>query len=299
MTIYISLITLFIISLFLFYKFNKYLNKSPIGGLILLPSILLYIYFSYNNIYVSFFLLCLLLLFLGLLDDLFNLSVSIRFSLVFVFIFVFIYLNSDLIKISSFDKNNLFFLFFFTITVMGFIHTMNMIDGIDGLYISYIFISFIPLAVLDSNLFYFLFFLIFVLLINLNKKIIIGNNGNLYLSAIIPIIFIFNADSSFDFIGYPLKINKELLTILFIIPLIDGLRVTMQRIINSKSPFKKDFSHIQFLNKNDKLSLFVILLTQTFINLLYLTHKNFMITIIISIFLYLFLLLFLKKWKNE
>tara|TARA_B100000963_G_C22593143_1_gene656488 strand:- start:1030 stop:1686 length:657 start_codon:yes stop_codon:yes gene_type:complete len=218
---------------------------------------------------------------------------------VFVFIFVFIYLNSDLIKISSFDKNNLFFLVFFTITVMGFIHTMNMIDGIDGLYISYIFISFIPLAVLDSNLFYFLFFLIFVLLINLNKKIIIGNNGNLYLSAIIPIIFIFNADSSFDFIGYPLKINKELLTILFIIPLIDGLRVTMQRIINSKSPFKKDFSHIQFLNKNDKLSLFVILLTQTFINLLYLTHKNFMITIIISIFLYLFLLLFLKKWKNE
>ena len=57
------------------------------------------------------FLLCLLLLFLGLLDDLFNLSVSIRFSLVFVFIFVFIYLNSDLIKISSFDKNNLFFIF--------------------------------------------------------------------------------------------------------------------------------------------------------------------------------------------
>ena len=182
---------------------------------------------------------------------------------------------------------------------MGFIHTMNMIDGIDGLYISYIFISFIPLAVLDSNLFYFLFFLIFVLLFYLNKKIIIGNNGNLYISAIIPIIFIFNADSSFDFIGYPLKINKELITILFIIPLIDGLRVTMQRIINSKSPFKKDFSHIQFLNKNDKLSLFIILLTQIFINLLYLTHKNFMITIIISIFLYLLLLLFLKKWKNE
>ena len=165
----------------------------------------------------------------------------------FVFIFVFIYLNSDLIKISSFDKNNLFFLFFFTITVMGFIHTMNMIDGIDGLYISYIFISFIPLAVLDSNLFYFLFFLIFVLLINLNKKIIIGNNGNLYISAIIPIIFIFNADSSFDFIGYPLKINKELITILFIIPLIDGLRVTMQRIINSKSPFKKILAIFSFL----------------------------------------------------
>ena len=235
---------------------------------------------------------------MGLLDDLFNLSVVVRFSLVFIFIFLFIYLNSDFIKISSFDKNNLFFLVFFTITVMGFIHTMNMIDGIDGLYISYISISFIPLVVLDNNLFYFLFFLIFVLLINLNKKIITGNSGNLYISAVIPIIFIFNADSSFNFIGFPLKINKELITILFIIPLIDGLRVTMQRIINSKSPFKKDLSHIHFLNKNDKLSLFSILFTQIFIDMLYITNKNFMITIILSIFLYLSLLLFLKKWNG-
>ena len=55
---------------------------------------------------------------IGFVTDLFNLSVVVRFSLVFIFIFLFIYLNSDFIKISSFDKNNLFFLFFYN-NIMG------------------------------------------------------------------------------------------------------------------------------------------------------------------------------------
>jgi len=291
----ILLILSFILLIVCLFKFKYLFNKLPIGGFFLIPSFNLYLYLSYNHIFISFILLTLLLFLLGALDDIYNLKVITRFSIVFVLIFCFLFLNSHLIKISSFSNNNLFFLIFFTVLIMGFIHTMNMIDGIDGLYISYIIITFLLIANLEIESIYFLLCLIFILILNLKKKIIIGNSGNLYISSVIPIIFIFNADSQIEILSYSLKMNKELLTILFIIPLIDGLRVTTQRILNSTSPFKKDLSHIQFLNQNDKLSLFSILLAQLLINILYLMLNNFMIIVIISIFLYFALLLILKK----
>lgn len=297
MKLFIILSITFILLILCIFKFKSFFNKSPIGGFFLIPSFLLYVYLCYNNIFISFLLLTLFLFILGVLDDFYNLKVITRFSTVFILIFIFLLSNKDLIKISSFDNDSLFFILFFTFLVMGFIHTMNMIDGIDGLYISYVIIAFILITFFEIESIYFLISLIFLLILNLQKKIIIGNSGNLYISAIIPIIFIFNVNTNIEIFGYSLEINKELLTILFIIPLIDGLRVTVQRILNSSSPFRKDLSHIQFINYNEKLCLVLILLTQVLINILYLILNNFMFTIIFSIIFYVTLIAILRKVK--
>lgn len=279
-------------------KLNIKHEKLPIGGVILLPYFILFIFLSYNDIFLTFSTYIIILLIIGTLDDLFNLKVYIRFLSVFIITFLFLFINPQLIQISSFNNENIFLIIFLTFLILGFIHTLNMIDGIDGLYIFYILICFFLILNLDKNFQFILLTLLFLLYLNLSKTIIIGNGGNLYISATVPILFLDNNFSIVNIFIFDTVINKELLTILFILPLLDGLKVTSKRISNSNSPFKKDRNHIQYLNDNPIFSLILISSSQILINLIYIVYENFLMTIIFSLIFYFLLSLFLINFDD-
>ena len=173
---------------------------------------------------------------------------------------------------------------------MGFMHMSNMSDGQNGLLISYLllifaFIIFIlkPQSINHYET-YLLFSLIIFLLFNLLNIVFLGNAGVLIIS-IITYIFI----GSF----YSLNVINSLdIFCLFSFLLLDGLRVTLYRLINNKPIFKGDKSHIHYMFINWKIGymVFFLLFIVNLLSIHYLANFADYFKILVSISLYLILL---------
>lgn len=131
-----------------------------------------------------------------------------------------------------------------------------MIDGIDGLAISFVINWFLTLILFynydfKQNYIFFLACLIF-LYFNLTKKIFLGSSGNMILSFFLTkeTITIYNQNSEVDFIS---------ISLIFFIPFLDAIRLFFSRIFNKKSPLKRDLKHLHhYLYKNFKNYTFAI-----------------------------------------
>lgn len=233
--------------------------------------------FNYEGIYLSFFIFSFLIL--GLFDDIFNLNVFIRFLVSLFLVCIFYFYNPTFFFISkSFSYYlNFSLLIFFT---LGFVHLVNITDGLNGLIPS-IFIYSCLYYILKgfseySALYQFLSILslagmaIFIIP-NFMGKCFLGNAGSYLVAIIITILY------SQLYIKNILEYSDILL--IFIIPLLDGIRVTTIRIFSKKNPFKGDLTHLHHIIRNNKrlvLTYYILVYLPSIINFWF---KNFTIYI--------------------
>lgn len=233
-----------------------------------LVSLFLWFNFTSHLSVITFFLSIVVLLGVGIMDDLKDLPA--RYKLV-IEVGLATLLATSGIRITSFG--GLFGVYDLTLTaqytltvlaIVGITNAFNLIDGIDGLAGGLGFMCLITLGIfltlssdynnaliafaLAGGLLAFLYF-------NLNPaKIFMGDTGSLVLGFVIAVLCVqlmkINAYTSKPIIPY---INIFTLGIV-IIPVFDTLRVFGTRIWNGKSPFSADKNHIHHLITNHGFS---------------------------------------------
>ena len=252
------------------------------------------------DLYVFIFT-SLIIFFIGLFDDKYNLSPNYKF--LFLFIAIFIALNFDdnliitTIKISFFDRVinlNEFSLIFTCFCFLIFINAFNMFDGINlqaSIY-SIIILTFITIIYVNSLFIkILLIFLICYSYLNYKNKSFLGDNGSLLISFLIGYIFIklYNNEKI---------IFVDEVFIYMMIPGLDLIRLVFKRIINKKNPLRGDRNHLHHLISSkfslSKSTIIVQFLIFSPLFLLYLNVEPIFI-ILITICCYILLVYKMKK----
>lgn len=289
-------------------------KKIPaIGGLIFFINISLYFFseklfsvdeslFSTNRDFLCFFLGSFFFFLLGLYDDKYTLTANTKFALSAIIILFSINLSDNfLLSNLRFEFTNYqiylknFSVIFTLFCILVFINSFNMIDGINGLSVSYylICISFLFLP-LNINIFYIssLICTLFFLINNFRNKIFLGNNGSLLLGFALSLLFIKFYNEK--------KVLADEIILLMMLPGLDLMRVSITRILNNKNAFFPDqnhFHHLLLKKKNINFSYFVII-SLVLISALLLKLINYeffnLIGILIISSLYFFIIWLLK-----
>lgn len=272
------LILALIILVILFILFNPYLvaeklklldnpNKTnkihkkltpKIGGLLTFLSIIL-IFFLYpfvsfdetvNLFQFNYIIFYFLFFIIGLLDDVFDLKVSIRFILYGISISLLLILENEIIlkkiyfEFKDYQINLGIFGIFFTIFCIIFLQNcLNMIDGINGLLltISLCFLVLIFIITKISILLILIFILLILLYLNLKNILFLGNNGSSLIAALCSIFLIVLHKS------YEIELSAEKIFLIFLLPSIEVLRLFILRIKRGKSPFSGDLNHFHHI----------------------------------------------------
>ena len=290
---------------------KSHLEPTPcVGGIIIFPYFVISI-FLMNNLSILKTKLLLIWLFLfvsfffiGLLDDRYNLSAKTKTFILTLILFITVPLDKSLLIQSVDLKDIKLFIslnegaLFFTIFCIYFLYnSLNFSDGFNGISISISIYFFILLLILNQSLHIIylssIFCLILVLIPNLLNKIFIGNSGVSLLSIVLSILFIENYNNE--------KIYFDEIILVFFLPTLDAARITIERIINGRSPFESDRNHFHHLLTKiiDKKYIFIIYLLITMMpfllsKILLATYISF----IICFLLYLIFLIYLKKLKK-
>ena len=282
------------------------LPTPSIGGIILVINLLLVglinVFFKILDFnYPVFFFYALVIFFIALIDDIFDILPYKKFFLTSLVIFFFLLFNNEkLISRIIFDFyylsiENYFISFFITwLCVMLLLNAINLYDGINGqlaTYAIFVFTVFLYKNIFYDLSFFILFFLLFFLYYNLRGKIFLGDNGSFLIGFVIAFIVISNNSTANYLTG-------EKIFLLMFLPGIDMFRLFVERLINKKNPFIADSSHVHhlFIKKfsEKKLHFFNIL---AYVLPIILSYKmNGLLLIIILIILYL---LFIYKYLGH
>ncbi len=221
----------------------------------------------FNDLIIILYIFSFILI--GYFDDVYKLSVSKRFIYAFLTTFLFFSINPlDFYVSNSFPfLLNFILLIFFT---LGFIHLNNMTDGLNGLLSSIFFYSmfyyYLKIGIMIDPLILLLIklsiasFLVFIIP-NFLGICFLGNTGSYLVAIISSLVYM-------EVYKYGLLEYSDILLI-FIVPLIDALRVTCTRLINKENPFKGDFSHMHHMIRNLKklkLIYFIFIFCPSFVN---------------------------------
>lgn len=148
--------------------------------------------------------------------------------------------------------------YFLTIIVItGVVNAFNLMDGIDGLAGGLAIVGFTALSILFYLLGTYELVILFVaitggiigfLRFNLSKnKIFLGDGGSLFLGFVLVVSGIQLIEMT-NIIGRANQTTALLMVIgIFLLPVLDSLRVYRKRIKRGESPFKADKSHIHHL----------------------------------------------------
>ena len=247
-----------------------------------------------------FYLLSFLFFFIGLLDDKYKINPNYKF-LTFVFFIIFLTLldkNLLLIDIKIFNGSieisNVFLSSFFTIfCFLAFVNAFNFFDGINlqvGFYSIFLVLVFI------SKNFYIYFWItllisIFLYLyLNYKNYSFLGDSGSLLLSFIFGYFFIYSHNQFNLF-------KADEIFLIMMLPGIDMIRLTFQRLVNKKNPLLGDRSHIHHLVEkkyNQRIAPFVTVSLSSLPYLSYLILGNSFFIIIFYIFSYILFFYYLK-----
>lgn len=220
----------------------------------------IYLYLTSNQIFDFSLLIPLGILFtVGLYDDFYQVDFKLKF--IFQLIVAKILIDQGIIidnlngLLGIYEIPYLISQIFTIIFIVFIINATNFTDGVDGLAITEtIKCLIIVLATNSWSLFdNDLFLLILISLIPLyyfnfknNNKVFLGDSGSLMLGGIISIAIIRLTDLPGN--GVEFFINTPLIILLCIpYPIIDTSYVIIKRMINKKSPFIADKSHIHHL----------------------------------------------------
>lgn len=268
-------------------------NKNNIQlSLFLIPLPLI---ITNHNFFLNFIILITCII--GFLDDKYSLSVKVRFLSASLVIIVYTIFNKHFINFDFSLINNIYLLSTLSVIfILGFIHTINMVDGKNG-FALIIFLNIFMYHMFKSNflsnlnIFDLLFFctLLIMLIINLANISYLGNAGVILLTMYFSYFLVDKYNSGI--------ISEKEIYCLLSLPFLDGLRVTINRILKKKSPFKPDRTHLHHLIKNWNLGLIFIFLSLIFMSFIALkVNYHFIFIFIISIINYLFLYFIFKKY---
>ncbi len=278
----------------------------PLGGISIFIAFTLSVIFSSHglNFYPLRYIVAsiLLMFFIGLKDDLINISARKKFFVQALSVILLITLGgiklTNLHGLFGIHEISQIFGFLVTLFVMiAIINAFNLIDGIDGLasglammaafifgswyylaqHIQYSIISFGLLGSLAG-------FFLFNVFGNKNK-LFMGDTGSLVVGMIVAILVVrFNEFNIQKTALYSIGAAPSVSFAIVMLPLIDTLRVMTIRILSGRSPFSPDKNHIHH-------------------RLLQLFPNHLTVTLIMVIFLVSLLLSFLPsqllKWRQS
>lgn len=282
---------------------SRKIHKKPtslLGGVYFFLNLVFYFLFSFyqqiNNIDLSLYYLFIfisLIFFIGLIDDLKNLSANKKLLIFIITIGLFLFFSQDylILGIKSFfivyDFENIFLSIFLTIfCILLFINAFNMIDGINCLASSYIF--FICLFLLNpSDLLVRVLLLTNVMffILNYKNKIFLGNNGSYLVSIILSLLIIKDYNNN-------LIVNVDLIFFSMSIIGYDLLRVAIHRLSRGEHPFKSDNNHLHHYvlkkQKNHFFSSIICIIIISSPSIFFIIFNKFFLTYVFSLFLYFF-----------
>lgn len=319
----VSILSLFIISktnvipkFFLIIDFPDKKRKLHESSIPLLGGIIIYInlifLISYLTIFAEisfkiFFLLLVLstiFFLIGFLDDKFKTSPLNKTIIIFTAIFFIFPLEEDLIvRVLTFkDLSKPIILYqssiIFTVLCVFFLYNFfNFSDGLNGIATSLVIYYFSIFFIYKSFNSLFLVSLICIFLIlliyNIKNKIFLGNSGTSLLSILVSFIVIISYNK------YSLLKSDEIF-LLFFVPAIDCIRITLERLFKNKSPFLPDNNHLHHLMTKivDKKFVFIIYVTFSIIPLS-ITHLGVKTynSLLLNFFIYFLAYFYLKKKK--
>ena len=234
---------------------------------------------------------------IGLVDDIKNLKPITRLIISTLIVYLLInevsYLQIREIRFSFITIDTKILAIFFTIVcILTAQFSINMIDGIDGLAISYVLFVIIFIYIKTNgglNNLYLLSIisLVFALILNLKRKLFLGDSGIYLITVYLSLIIIYQYNI------YQLDINQILCLLSY--PFIEMIRLILMRLLKKQNPMLGDRNHLHHLLTNKlgkKISLFISILLiaipimiQQYINI-------FIIPIIIQLIIYITFLRF-------
>ena len=275
----------FVIFFYLFSDFDLFLNKT--------------LFFSLKD-FIFFSIILILFLFIGLVDDKFQIS---SFKKIFIYFFL-IYLlvnQSSNIQISKIIISNFSItlgstsIFFTSGLILMMLISSHLYDGINLQSTSFYLIIYILLSyLLSSKIIFFLLVppLILFSILNYQNKSFLGEAGVNALSLIASILFIKTYNYGL------IKIDFIFLILIFIIPLLDASRLFMIRSIKFGNPFRSDKNHLHHLLLRKyglQNSLLILNLPIIIFIYGYFYSINFIYLLFIILIYFLLLLVLLKK----
>jgi len=205
--------------------------------------------------YWYLFLSIILVFLVGIYDDLSEVSVKLKFFIIGVAVYI-LWKNGFCIKgLGNWFSHEVVFsslvaLLFTMFAVSGFTNALNLIDGIDGLSgsISVIILAFFVFLgyeyedalVFSISLSTIAVIFGFLLFNRYPAKIFMGDSGSLTLGFIISIVAI----KSLDYL------HPVVILFLTAIPIMDTLIVMFRRILQKRSPFSPDKTHLHHIMVN-------------------------------------------------
>lgn len=253
------------------YPGGRKIQANPVaylGGLAIITPITIYssmlIFSSISldtkqQIYLGLIIPSLMIAFVGLLDDIYQLPPWPRFisqtSVGIVTSFM-LYLSEAGVQIFNNQLLNSIATIFWVVVI---INALNFIDNMDGLATNISIIASLTLSVIAySNQQYLVSALALAIFASClgflfwNKKpasIYLGDAGALYLGFLLAAISI-----RIDFESNSVPVRVIVLLLVFIIPLFDTSQVIVSRLLKSKSPFQGGRDHISHIMLNYGLS---------------------------------------------
>ncbi len=283
----------FIIAALLFWT-NQFRNNNP----------------DFNLQYIA--AACLIIFFLGLKDDILDISALKKFigQLIAAWILVYkcrLQINSFYGVFGIYELPNTVSLLITYLTVVLIVNSFNLIDGVDGLSSCLALVSLIGFSIFFKNygtkeLGYSILAaalagsLVAFLIFNFHPaKIFMGDTGSLLVGLINAMLLIkfldVNAKSDYITSIWKLKGGVTVGLSFIFIPLIDTIRVFGWRIINGNSPFNPDRNHIHhiLLDKGFSHKKVTIILTLAALVLIVIAYiSNFFLVPTASILVLLF-----------
>lgn len=243
------------------YRKKHKIPTSLIGGFLGFVLLIEYFIISFLlkiPIKIEYFIIPSLICIVGFVDDVKDLKPYLKLFLLGAIFSVAMFLFPEfIIKEMRFNNLNLSIttgflgILFTVLCLLLLINALNMIDGMNGLY-------------LGSNIFFFLylfyffkisnFFLISFLIIlfilffcNIKGFFFIGDSGVYLISTVLGLLIIEKYNYN---LGYKNFISVEEIFILLMLPGMDMFRLFIIRIKNKKNPFKGDRKHFHHLLNN-------------------------------------------------
>lgn len=264
----------------------------------------LLMFYDISDLFLFLFVITFLFL-VGIYDDKYELKSLSKAGLIFIVIFFYVFHMEEQFQIQELrtilhDKPiylGKFSLFFTTMCIFCLLIAQNMFDGSNGQsFINYL-IFFIYLIFKDAfiEISYLMVILIFVFgYLNLKNLVYLGDSGIYFLSFLVAYLIInsYNFNQNIYFV--------EEVVILFILPIIDMVRLFFIRIINGKSPFLADTNHIHHIIKKKfsekKLFYLIIILISFPVIMLLFLDLNYYLILSIQFMMYLFFIIYKKKY---
>ena len=263
----------------------------------------------------------LLIFIVGFIDDKYKLNALTKIISISLITFLLCIYSDDLIVdkfyIYSYDfffKLEFFSILFTILCILCLVNAVNLADGINGLatgiiviWLLYIYKIYIYEIKIDHSDLSFLFYTVIINLVlifvhNYKGKHFLGDSGSLMLSGFVAFLVIYLHNKNIDI---PKHYNSsETLFIIFIIPILDMIRLFFTRLVNKKNPGIGDNNHFHhYLIKRMPifyaLSLYFSLINIPILISLYSSINKFFIIAVTILIYFVLIILYKPSLKSD